>query len=123
MEIDQATPPPLQPSQEPRLSQQDYLRNASQILLQECCLTGEALQQCQVDPSTGFRVVVHLKTRGEDNVVGFVPGHRRLYKHIFLQQKDLKQQIVDHYRALGFGWVDIVPVNRVDWKIFLWPRE
>ena len=102
------------------ISQMEYINNASQLLLAECCLSGEALQVR--DRGNGFRVVIDLKTRGEDNVVGFMPGYRRLYKHIFLQQKDFKQRVVDHYRALGFGWVDIVPLNRVDWKIFVWPR-
>lgn len=111
---------PTTPLQPPPMviSQQDYVNNASHLLLAECCLAGAALQACQREGG----VVIDVRTRGEDNVVGYVPGYRRLYKHIFLQQKDFKQRIVDHYRALGFGWVDVVPLNRVDWKIFVWPR-
>lgn len=112
-------PPPL-PSV---VDNSEYFNNARNLVMQECCLDSESLQRCAVDPSTGFSYIVHLNTRGDANLVGYAPGMRRLYKHIFLQNKQFKQQVVDYYRSMGFGWVDIVTLNRVDSKIFLWPRS
>lgn len=104
------------------IDQQDYFNNARKLVLKECCLTSEELQKCQLDPRSGFYAIVHLNTRDQANVVGYVPGMRRMYKHIFLGNKQFKQEVVDHYRNMGYGWIDVLPVNRVDWKIFIWPR-
>lgn len=101
----------------------EYFNNARNLVLKECCLNQEELQRFMVDPSSGFYCIVHVNTRGESNLVGYAPGMRRLYKHIFLQNKQFKQQVVDYYRQMGFGWVDIVTLNRVDSKIFLWPKS
>jgi len=101
----------------------EYYNNGRAKFLSECLLTPEALQPF-IDQSytTGF-ICIHLNTRGENNIVATYPSYNRLYKHIFLQTGNFKSEIVDHYRKLGFGWVDIVPLNRLDWKIFLWPKE
>jgi hypothetical protein len=118
----QAPMPPLQTETRPSftIDSQEYFNNARTLLLRECCRTVEELQQIPPTPYLG--TVIHINTRGEANLVGFHPGMRRLYKHIFLQNKEVKQQIVDYYRALGYGWCDIVPLNRTDWKIFLWSK-
>jgi len=112
-----------QPVMQNVIDQQDYFNNARKIVLRECCLSEEELMKCQLDPRSGFYAIIHLGTRGEQNIVGFVPGMRRLYKHIFLSNKQFKQEIVDYYREMGFGWIDVLPVNRVDWKIFIWPKQ
>ena len=104
-----------------QIDAQEYFNNARNLLLQESCRPVEELHQIQPLPFLG--TVIHINTRGESNLVGFKPGMRRLYKHIFLQNKEVKQQIVDYYRSLGYGWCDIVPLNRTDWKIFLWPKQ
>ena len=104
-----------------QIDSQEYFNNARTLLLKECCLPVEQLQQIQPIPYLG--TIIHIHTRGEANLVGFRPGMRRLYKHIFLQNKEIKQQIVDYYRSIGYGWIDIVTLNRTDWKIFLWPKQ
>lgn len=123
MQVDGAVEVVAAPSFPTTVDNSEYFNNARNLVLKECCLTREQLQRFMVDPSSGFSCIVHINTRGDANLVGYAPGMRRLYKHIFLQNKQFKQQVVDYYRQMGFGWVDIVTLNRVDSKIFLWPKS
>lgn len=109
------------PPQLPSIKNEEYFANARALLLQECCLPVQHLQT--LAPVPGFGVVLNIRTTGEEDLVGYVPGMRRLYKHIFLQNREVKKHIVDYYRALGYGWCDIVALNRTQWKIFLWPKN
>lgn len=120
----QAPPAPVGPPMplQNTMDSSEYFNNARNLVLAECCLSAEQIKLYLMPPQTGFAYVIPLRTKGDDNLVGFVPGMRRLYKHIFLQNKQFRQQVVDYYRQMGFGWVDIVTLNRVQSYLFLWPR-
>lgn len=120
---------PVQPQMQPQMvpmmptaiDNSEYFNNARNALLQECCLNQQQLAAYQVGGM--FEFVVPLRTHGDDNLIGYVPGMRRLYKHIFLQNKQFKQQVVDYYRSMGFAWVDIVTLKRTQAVIFLWSKQ
>jgi hypothetical protein len=100
-----------------------YHANAREKLLAECCLgDGDVVAMVALARNTGF-ACVNLRTSGTDNVIGSYPGYNTLYKHIFLQSASFRAEVIQYYRSRGFGWVDILPLNRVDWKVFVWPEQ
>lgn len=102
------------------ISWNDYHNGAKQRLMEECCLSDEAIEATK---AAGTPITIHLRTTGQENIIGAYPGYNRLYKHIFLQNPAIKREIIDYYRAKGFHWVDIVPLNRTHWKIFLFYQD
>jgi len=100
-------------------SDSHVFRAARQRLLAECCLPPESLQFYRLPQQSGFSFVIHINTR-TDNVLVAEPGKKKILKHIFLSNKLFRSEIVEYYRRLGFSWIDIICVNRVDWKILLW---
>ena len=94
---------------------------ARAAFLQECCAGDEHLALLRDSARYSGLMCVHLNTRGDANVI--VPGARPILKHVFLANPRFRNDIVEYYRSKGFGWVDIVAINRVDWKIFLSPPE
>lgn len=104
-------------------SKDEYFRNARASFLKECCLPIEDIYKVEFSAlEVGMRVI-HLRTRGKDDVICSYPGLPTIFKHVFLQNANFRQEVVNHYRAFGYAWVDIVPLDRRDWKIFLWlPR-
>lgn len=89
--------------------------------LQECCVPDAVIaQMCENARFCGL-ICIHINARGNDNVLS--PGPRPILKHVFLQNPRFKNDIVEYYRAKGFAWVDVVVLNRFDWKIFLAPQE
>lgn len=101
------------------ISWDEYFQAARKKLFDECCLPDEALAQVKANSQMNGIMVVHVRTRNEENVVASYPGYNRLYKHVFLQNPTFKKEIIEYYKGKGFSWVDIYPLNRVDWKIFL----
>lgn len=93
---------------------------ARNLLMREVCKSVEELNQFAYPMNSGFSHVIHVNTAGNANVLSDIPGKKKILKHLFLQNKYVKQNIVAYYRNLGFQWVDIVCLNRTLWKIFLW---
>jgi hypothetical protein len=104
-------------SQEEVISWDDYYGAARRTLMGECCVSDEAIEGMKAG-GNGL-TCLHLRTRDQENIVGSYPGYNRLYKHVFLQNPGFKKEVIDYYKTKGFNWVDIVPLNRIDWKIFL----
>jgi hypothetical protein len=98
----------------------DFAR-ARDAFLRECCVGDDYLAMLRETARFSGLMCVHINTRGEANVL--VGGARPVLKHVFLQNPRFRNEIVEYYRAKGFGWVDVTPINRVDWKIFLSPPE
>lgn len=110
-----------QEMQVPEQGYNEFFMDCRTRFLAECMLTPEQVAPyVELSRTTGF-TCIPLATRDEQNILGSLPPNTRLYKHVFLQTKNFKNEVVAHFRKLGFGWVDIVPLNRVDWYIFLWP--
>jgi hypothetical protein len=98
-------------------------KKAREQVLQECCQPPAVLDaHCRYPPQSGFAYVVHIRTSGDANIIAETPSKKRIYKHLFLQNKSVKNEIVEYYRKLGFSWCDIVCLNRTEWRIFLWTR-
>lgn len=95
------------------------LRAARAAFFAECCVPDAHLAAAYEASKFSGLVCIHLRTRGDDNVM--VAGERPILKHLFLQNSRFKGEVVNFYRQRGFAWVDIVPLNRNDWKIFLTP--
>mmetsp|Transcript_18678 Transcript_18678/g.33102 ORF Transcript_18678/g.33102 Transcript_18678/m.33102 type:complete len:130 (-) Transcript_18678:532-921(-) len=105
---------------------QIYFESARQRLMDECIVSNEQLVDAHSRSMNGV-VVIHLATRDEANIIAAAPGMKTLYKHVFLKNPAFKMEVIRSYQERGYDWVDIVPLNRLDWKIFLWyenkPRE
>ena len=103
----------------------EYRDAARELLMRECCVNWDRLQHAhQTSALNGF-VCIHLATRGRFNLLGVYNGPsgssgKRLFKHVFLQNRVFRNEVVQYYKKLGYDWVDVVVLNRVDWKIFLW---
>lgn len=93
---------------------------ARRTLMQECCLDWPRLQAIHEASAGNGLVCVHLATRGRYNCMGVYKGTKKLFKHVFLQNHTFRNEVVKYYKGLGYDWVDVLPLNRVDWKIFLW---
>jgi hypothetical protein len=106
-------------SQDEVISWDDYYGAARKTLMQECCVEDRVIENLKVAGQGQGLICLHLRTRDQDNIVGSYPGYNRLYKHVFLQNPGFKKEVIDYYKTKGFNWVDIVPLNRIDWKIFL----
>lgn len=89
--------------------------------LQECCVNDATIAQVCDNARFCGLICIHINARGNDNVLS--PGPRPILKHVFLQNPRFKNDIVEYYRAKGFAWVDVLVVNRFDWKIFLTPQD
>ena len=101
------------------LSYSDYYKNSRKITLNECLLTKQKIEELQfIDENKTIKMIT-IKTKGNENIVGSFPNFNILYKHVFLQTGNFKKEIIDYYYKLGFKWVDIVPLNKIDWKIFI----
>ena len=101
------------------ISLKEYHDVARRTLMDECCVPDEnILFSRQMSTNNGL-CVIHLRTRGDDNIVASYPGYNRLFKHVFLKQPAFKKEVVQYYKQKGAQWVDIVALNRTDWKIFL----
>jgi hypothetical protein len=97
------------------------LTRAREAFLRECCVGDDHIAMLRENARFSGLMCVHLNTRGDANVL--VPGARPILKHVFLSNPRFRNDIVEYYRSKGAGWVDIVPLNRIDWKIFLSPPE
>ena len=106
-------------TQDEVISWEDYYGAARAKLMQECCVSDEVISGVRAVGATTGLMCIPLRTRDQDNIVGSYPGYNRLYKHVFLQNPAFKKEVIDYYKTKGFHWVDIVPLNRIDWKIFL----
>lgn len=93
------------------------LRAARNAFFAECCVTDAHLAAAYEASKYSGLICIHLRTRGDDNVM--VAGEKPILKHLFLQNSRFRGEVVNFYRQRGFSWVDIVPINRSDWKIFL----
>jgi hypothetical protein len=97
------------------------LTRAREAFLRECCVSDEHIAMLRENARFSGLMCVHVNTRGDANIL--VPGARPILKHVFLGNPRFRNDIVEYYRARGAGWVDIVPLNRVEWKIFLSPPD
>ena len=112
------------------ISWKDYYNGAKKKLLEECCLKDEVIQGLLVaskstpnpDKSQPL-AVINVDTENGNNVVGSYTGYNVLYKHVFLQKPAFKKEIIEYYKARGVSWIDIVPMNRIYWKIFLYAGD
>lgn len=94
---------------------------ARAAFFRECCANDDQIAMLRETARFSGLMCVHINTRGDANVL--VPGPRPILKHLFLANARFRNDVVEYYRGKGFGWVDIIPLNRVDWKIFLAPPE
>lgn len=85
----------------------------------ECCLTYDQLASLCQFQQTG-EPVVHLNTYGRNNVLSSQP---RVYKHQLLKNHEFRARVIEYYKALGYIWIDLVVLNRRNWKIFLFQEE
>lgn len=99
------------------------LIEARDRFIRECQMDDNAIMLARQRGVGDGLICLHVHTRGDNNIVSAEPGKRTLLKHLFLQQPYVRKQIVNYYKQKGFSWVDIVPLNRVDWKIFLFYPE
>ena len=88
--------------------------------MREVCKSAQELEHLVYPVNSGFSHIIHINTTGNADILYDVPGKKKILKHLFLQNKYVKQNIVAYYRGMGFNWVDIVCLNRTAWKIFLW---
>jgi hypothetical protein len=95
------------------------IRAARASFFTECCVPDAHLAAAYEASKYSGLICIHLRTRGDDNVM--VAGEKPILKHLFLQNSRFRAEVVNFYRQRGFAWVDIVPINRTDWKIFLTP--
>ena len=89
--------------------------------LHECCVSDSVIAQTCENARVSGLICIHINARGTDNVLS--PGTKPILKHVFLQNPRFKNDIVEYYRTKGFSWVDVVVLNRFDWKIFLTPQD
>ena len=99
---------------------EEYFTIARDMLMRECCRPQHELEHFRYPMNSGFSHVIHINTNGNANILSDLPGKKKIFKHLFLQNKFVKQNIVNYYRNMGFTWCDIVCLNRTAWKIFLW---
>lgn len=98
----------------------EYFAAARDALMRECCKNPGDLVHFKYPAPSGFSHVIHINTNGNANILSDIPGKKKIFKHLFLQNKFVKQNIVSYYRNMGFVWCDVVCLNRTCWKIFLW---
>lgn len=98
----------------------EYFSVARDILMRECCRPQHEMEHFRYPMNSGFSHVIHINTSGNANILSDIAGKKKIYKHLFLQNKFVKQNIVNYYRNMGFTWCDVVCLNRTAWKIFLW---
>lgn len=89
--------------------------------LHECCVSDSVIAQTCENARANGLICIHINARGTDNVLS--PSTKPILKHVFLQNPRFKNDIVEYYRTKGFSWVDVVVLNRFDWKIFLTPQD
>lgn len=91
---------------------------ARAAFFRECIVDDVTLMELKnSQQQSGFHCI-HLRTTGEDNIL--VASERPILKHLFLQNAKFRSEVIEHYRNRGFAWVDLVCLNRTQWKIFLW---
>lgn len=102
-----------------------YVAEARAAFLRECMADDQYLGFLREKSfrEGGSIMILHLKTRGQDNICAHSVLYKPLMKHVFLQQPDFVHELTAYYKSRGFGWVDVLCVNKCDWKIFLFPPE
>lgn len=101
----------------------EYFGEAQARFLQECCLQEDAVKEAGERGAASGVWVLHLNTSGKNNVLSETPGFNTLLKSVFLMNPSFRKNIIGYYRSMGFAWVDLICLNRDNWKIFLWPNK
>lgn len=99
----------------------DFL-SARTAFFRECIVDDATLMAIKdAQYQSGF-LCIHLRTSGDDNVL-VASDQKPILKHLFLQNARFRSEVIEHYRNRGFAWVDVVCLNRTQWKIFLWAYD
>ncbi|GBG35015.1 Hypothetical Protein FCC1311_112382 [Hondaea fermentalgiana] len=98
-----------------------HLAWGRETFLAQCCRSEAEIEGLQRGPSGA--VVLHFETGGLEGVVAGRQGPKPVYKNLYMQSKGFRHEIIEHYKAMGFGWVDVVLLNRTLWTLFLWPKR
>jgi hypothetical protein len=96
----------------------DFL-SARTAFFRECIVDDATLVAMKTAQYQSGFLCIHLRTSGEDNVL-VASEQKPILKHLFLQNSRFRSEVIEHYRNRGFSWVDVVCLNRTQWKIFLW---
>ena len=73
-----------------------------------------------IETNGGGLTCIHLLTDSVNDVLGHAPDGMAILKSVFLKlDRQMRHEIVKHYRGFGYDWVDVVCLNRTMWKIFL----
>lgn len=101
----------------------EYFGEAQARFLQECCFQEGAVREAGERGAASGVWVLHLNTSDKNNVLAETPGFNTLLKSVFLMNPSFRKNIIGYYRSMGFAWVDLICLNRDNWKIFLWPNK
>lgn len=97
----------------------DRFTRARQAFIDSCQMDDSAIRAAMERGRQDGLICLHINTQGDNNIAAADPGLPTLYKHKFLQQPYVRNEIVQYYKQKGYSWVDVIPLNRVQWKIFL----
>ena len=109
----------------PTIPWHEYFGNAKNVLLQECCAPENVVENARErsgNTPENF-TVLSLNTSGYNDILAQCPGYKTLLKSVFLMNPEFRKNVIGYYRTMGYDWVDIISLNRDNWKIFLWKNH